>query len=108
MRSVIGVVFGKKLPQFLEILLFITEMNESVMVIQLTPFTRDYNYGVVYVIPFKIHQNKNENGLVAEKFQNLLCPGKRKNVNIQRLSPRFRSQQFFFSKICGEMFHPNS
>ena len=23
---------------------------------------------------------------------------------MQRLSPRFRSQQFFLSKLCGEMF----
>ena len=26
---------------------------------------------------------------------------------MQSPSPRFRSQQFFLSKICGEMFYPN-
>ena len=26
---------------------------------------------------------------------------------MQRLSPRFRSQQFFLCKICGETFYPN-
>ena len=26
---------------------------------------------------------------------------------MQRLSPRFRSQQFFLSEICGETFSPN-
>ena len=31
-------------------LLFIREMNERVMVIQLALFTRDYNYRVVYVL----------------------------------------------------------
>ena len=35
-----------KLPQLREILLFIRKMNELVMVIQLTIFTRDYNYRV--------------------------------------------------------------
>ena len=31
----------------------------------------------------------------------------RKKVNMQTLSPRFRSQQFFLWKICGETFSPN-
>ena len=26
---------------------------------------------------------------------------------MQRLSPRFRSQQVFLSKICGDIFYPN-
>ena len=26
---------------------------------------------------------------------------------MQRPSPRFRSQQFFLSKICGEIFYPD-
>ena len=43
------------------------------------------------VTPFKIDQNKNPKPL------NRLSPesGNRKKVDIQRLSPRFRSQQFF-------------
>ena len=39
-------------------------------------------------------KSKPLNGLSPES-------GKRKKVNIQRLSPRFRSQQFFLSEICG-------
>ena len=35
-------VFCKKLPQLLELLLFKREMNEAVMVIQTALFTRDY------------------------------------------------------------------
>ena len=31
----------------------------------------------------------------------------RKKLNMQRLSLRFRSQQFFLSKICREIFYPN-
>ena len=43
------------------------------------------------------------------KLFNRLSPesGKRKKVNVQRLSPRFKSQEFFLSEICGEMFYPN-
>ena len=55
------------------------------------------------VTPFKIDQNK------KSKPFNRLSPesGNRKKVDIQRLSPRFRSQQFFLWKICGETFSPN-
>ena len=40
---------------------------------------------------------------------NRLSPesGNRKKVDMQRLSPRFRSQQFFLWKICEETFSPN-
>ena len=33
--------------------------------------------------------------------------GNRKKVDMQRPSPRFRSQPFFLWKICGETFSPN-
>ena len=46
------VVFCKNLPQLWEILLFIREMNESVMVIQATLFTSNYNYRVVRILLF--------------------------------------------------------
>ena len=42
--------FVKKLLQSYEKLLFIREMNGPVIVIQTALFTRDYNYGVAYVI----------------------------------------------------------
>jgi len=32
---------------------------------------------------------------------------KRKKVTIERLSPRFKSQQLSLCKICGERFSPN-
>ena len=50
---------------------------------------------VFSVTPFKIDQNK------KSKSFNRLSPesGNRKNVDMQRLSPRFRSQQFFLWKI---------
>ena len=55
---------------------------------------------VFSVTPFKIGQNK------KLKPFNRLSPesGNRKRVHMQRLSPRFRSQQFFLSKTCEEMF----
>ena len=55
------------------------------------------------VTPFKIDQNK------KSKPFNRLSPesGNRKKVDMQRLSPRFRSQQFFLWKICGGTFSPN-
>ena len=58
---------------------------------------------VFSVTPFKIDQNKNS------KWFNRLSPesGNRKKVDMQRLSPRFRSQQCFLRKICGETFFPN-
>ena len=49
------------------------------------------------------YQNKNKNSSI-DKVQNL---EKEREVNMQRLSPRFRSQQLFLSEICGEMFYPN-
>ena len=58
---------------------------------------------VFTVTPFKIDQNKKPkpfNGLSPESEN-------KKKVDIQRLSPRFRSQQFFLWKICGETFSPN-
>ena len=53
--------------------------------------------------PFKIDQNK------KSKPFNRLSPesGNRKKVDMQRLSPRLRSQQFFLWKISGETFSPN-
>ena len=58
---------------------------------------------VFSVTPFKIDQNK------KSKSFHRLSPesGNRKKVDMQRLSPRFRSQQFFLWKICGETFFPN-
>ena len=54
------------------------------------------------VTPFKIDQNQ------KSKPFNRLSPesGNRKKVDIQRLSPRFRSQQFSLWKICGETWRP--
>ena len=55
------------------------------------------------VTPFKIDQNKR-----SKPFNRLsLESGNRKKVDMQRLSPRFRSQQFFLSELCGETFFPN-
>ena len=58
---------------------------------------------VFSVTPFKIGQNK------KSKSFNRLSPESRnrKKVDMQRLSPRFRLQQFFLWKICGETFFPN-
>jgi len=54
------------------------------------------------VTPFKTDQNKNKNGSV-DYVQNL----REKKVTTQRLSSRFRSEQSFCCKICGEAFSPN-
>ena len=58
---------------------------------------------VFSVTPFKTDQNK------KSKSFNRLSPesGNKKKVDMRRLSPRFRSQQFFLWKICGETFFPN-
>ena len=58
---------------------------------------------VFSVTPFKTDQNK------KSKSFNRLSPesGNRKKIVMQRLSPRFRSQQFFLWKMCGETFFPN-
>ena len=58
---------------------------------------------VFSVTPFKIDQNK------KSKPFNRLSPEteNRKRIDMQRLSPRFRSRQFFLRKICGETFSPN-
>ena len=55
------------------------------------------------VTQFKIDQSK------KSKPFNRLSPesGNRKKVDIQRPSPRFRWQEFFLWKICGETFSPN-
>ena len=58
---------------------------------------------VFSVTPFKIDQNQN-----SKPFNRLsLESGNRKKVDMQRLSPRFSSQQFFLRKIWGETFSPN-
>ena len=44
------VVFCKRLTRLLEVLHFIKKMNEPVMVIWTTLFTRCYNYRVVHVL----------------------------------------------------------
>ena len=58
---------------------------------------------VFSVTPFKIDQNKK-----SKPFHRLSPEsGNRKKVDMQRLSPRFRSEQFFLWKICGETSSPN-
>ena len=64
----------------------------------------DYGELLVFsVTPFKIDQN------IKSKPFNRLSPesANRKKVDIQSISRRFRSQQFFLWKICGETFSPN-
>ena len=58
---------------------------------------------VFSVTPFKVDQNK------KSKLFNRLSPesGKRKKVDMQRLSTRFRPQQLSLWKIWGETFSPN-
>ena len=59
---------------------------------------------VFSVTPFKKDQNKKK----SKPFNRLTSEsGNRKKVDIQRLSPRFRPQQFFLWKICGKTFPPN-
>ena len=48
---------------------------------------------VFSVAPFKIDRNKNQNRSES---------GERKRADMQSPLPRFRSQQFFLSKICRE------
>ena len=58
---------------------------------------------VFSVTPFKIDQNKK-----SKPFSRLSPEsGNRKKADIQSSSPRFRSQQLFLWKICGETFSPN-
>ena len=49
------VVFCKNLIQLLEVLLFIREMNEPVMVTQAALFTRNSSYRVVHVLAVFLH-----------------------------------------------------
>ena len=60
---------------------------------------------VFSVTPFKIDQNQKSKPFTC----NRLSPesGNRKKVVMQRPSPRFRSQQFFLWKICGETISPD-
>ena len=51
----------------------------------------------------KIDQNKNQNLSIDKPPES----GKRKKVNMQNLLLRFRSQQVFLCKTCGEIFYPN-
>ena len=58
---------------------------------------------VFSVTQFKIDRNKK-----SKPFNRLgLESGNSKKVDMQRLSPRFRSKQFFLWEICGETFSPN-
>ena len=58
---------------------------------------------VFSITPFQIDQNKR-----SKPFTRLsLESANRKKVDMQRLSPTFRSQQFFFWKICGKTFSPD-
>ena len=58
---------------------------------------------VFSVTPLKIDQNKK-----SKPCNRLsLDSGNRKKVDVLRLLPRFRSQQFFLWEICGEAFSPN-
>ena len=56
------------------------------------------------VMPFKIDQNKKSKPFNRLHVSLHVESGNRKKVDMQRHSPRFRSQQFFIWKICGEMF----
>ena len=58
---------------------------------------------VVSVTPFKIDQNKKSKPFYRISPES----GNRKEVDMQSLSQRFRSQQFFLWKIRGETFSPN-
>ena len=58
---------------------------------------------VFSVTPFKVYQNKKSKSFNASSPES----GKRKKVDVQRLSPRVRPQQFFLWKICEETFSPN-
>ena len=66
-------------------------------------FHRHLQLLVFSATPFKEDQNK------KSKPFNRLGPesGKRKKVDMQRLSSRLGPQQFFLWKICGETYSPN-
>ena len=57
---------------------------------------------VFSVTTFKIDQNKNQNRSIDKSRI-----WEKKNLNTQRLSPRFKSQQFFLNKMWREIFHSN-
>ena len=61
---------------------------------------RNFSNGLLVfsVMPFEIDQNKNQNRSES---------GKWKEVNMQRPSPRFRSEEYFVYEISEEMFCPN-
>ena len=61
-----------------------------------------------HIAGFQCHAIQNRSKSKSKSF-NRLSPEaeKRKKINMQRLLPRFRSQQFFLCKICGETFYPN-
>ena len=75
--------------------------------IQTSPGLLDAAYSVLLikllffsVTPFKIDQSKR-----SKPFNRLsLESGNRKKVDMQRLSPRFRSQQVFLWELCGKTF----
>ena len=56
---------------------------------------------VFSVTPFKIDFKKSKHNRLSPES------GNRKKVDMQSLSPRFRSQQVFLWKICGQTFSPN-
>ena len=61
---------------------FLSSVNTQTVIRQLLVFG---------VTPFKIGQNKNQK-LSIDKVQNL---GNKKDVNMQRPSPRFRPEEYF-------------
>ena len=85
-------------------------MDAIIMVSKNCPITGEH-VGVIFVTqllvfsvtPFKIDQTKK-----SKPFHRLsLETGNKKKVDMQRLSPRFKSQQFFLWEICGEAFSPD-
>ena len=52
----------------------------------------------------KLYRNKNQN-LSIDKVRNL--EKNEEGNHAEPLAKRFRPQQFFLGKICGEMFYPN-
>ena len=58
---------------------------------------------VFSVTPFKIDQNKNQKRAI-DKVQNL---GNERRKNMQRPSPRFRSEEYFVCEISEERFYLN-
>ena len=57
---------------------------------------------VFSVTPFKIDQNQNQNRPIDRPES-----GKWKEVNMQRPSPRFRSEEYFVYEISEKMFSEN-